>query len=157
MITVRRFNKSDVREIMTLFYETVHSVNARDYSAEQVDAWAPFDMDYDRWVESLSSRITFVAESDSIIVGFAELEETGHIDRFYCHKDYQRVGIGAELVSAVEEEAHRRNIPRLFAEVSITAKPFFTSMGFVVLEEQTVTTRGVAFINYRMEKVLIHG
>lgn len=29
------FNKQDVEEIINLFYETVHSVNAKDYSKIQ--------------------------------------------------------------------------------------------------------------------------
>lgn len=153
-ITIRRFQVSDTREIMTLFYETVHEVNIRDYSQAQVDAWAPKEMDYDSWQKGLSSKLTFVAELGSAIVGFAELEENGHIDRFYCHKEYQGVGIGTRLLSAIEEEACRHGIARLFTEASITAMPFFVKRGFVVLEEQTVTTRGVSFINYRMEKDL---
>lgn len=153
MITIRQFKKSDTREIMTLFYETVHKINIRDYSPEQIDAWGPKDMDYDLWLENLSNRITFVAESDGLVVGFANSEEDGHIDRFYCHKDYQGVGVGTSLLSAIEEEAQSRGITRLFTEASITAKPFFTKRGFVVLEEQTVERRNVIFINYRMEKV----
>lgn len=154
MIAIRHFKKSDTREIMTLFYETVHEINIRDYSKEQVDAWAPIDMNYDRWIERLSIMNTFVAESDNRIVGFAELEESGHINCFYCHKDYQGVGVGTRLLSTIEEETHRRKILCLFTEASITAKPFFIKKGFVVLEEQTVTTRSVSFINYRMEKIL---
>jgi hypothetical protein len=42
----------------------------------------------------------------------------------------------------------------LFTEASITARPFFEAEGFVVLSPQVVISRGVEFVNYRMERVL---
>lgn len=38
---IRRFQDSDVHQIVLLFFETVHSVNLKDYSQAQLDAWAP--------------------------------------------------------------------------------------------------------------------
>lgn len=37
---IRRYNKSDCKILAELFYNTVHTVNARDYSQEQLDVWA---------------------------------------------------------------------------------------------------------------------
>jgi hypothetical protein len=34
-------SRPDADQIVTLFYDTVHSVNARDYTPKQFDAWAP--------------------------------------------------------------------------------------------------------------------
>jgi len=149
---IRRYRESDTRQITTLFYETIHEVNIRDYTQEQVDTWAPCEMDFARWVESLKRKMTFVADKDGLIVGFGELEDSGHIDRFYCHKAYQGVGVGTKLLAAIEAEAKQRGITRLFAEVSITARPFFEKRGFKVSAEQVVTVRNVDFINYRMER-----
>jgi len=36
---IREFQSFDVNQIITLFYKTVHSVNAVDYSIEQLNAW----------------------------------------------------------------------------------------------------------------------
>ncbi len=38
-IRVRRYRESDLAEVAELFYETVHSVNAADYTEEQLSAW----------------------------------------------------------------------------------------------------------------------
>ena len=40
-LRVRRFHVSDAEEIVELFRGTVHNVNSRDYSDEQLAAWAP--------------------------------------------------------------------------------------------------------------------
>ncbi len=37
---IRSYAPSDIREMAALFYDTVHTVNARDYTPAQLDAWA---------------------------------------------------------------------------------------------------------------------
>lgn len=46
-------------------------------------------------------------------------------------------------------------IKMIFAEVSITAKPFFEAKGFVVKIQQVVTIREEDLTNYVMEKELL--
>src|SRR5205085_11181135 len=87
-------------------------------------------------------------------IGFAELETNGHIGRVYVSADRQRRGVGRSLLSAVVGEGQRLGLVRLFTEASITARPFFESHGFVVLDPQVVTCRGAEFVNYQMEWVL---
>jgi putative acetyltransferase len=45
-----------------------------------------------------------------------------------------------------------RGIRRLFAEVSMTARPFLESMEFSVLVSQSIVRRGVVFENFRMSR-----
>ena len=149
---IREFNISDTEEIMQLFYNTVHKINIRDYSSEQVDAWAPKNMDYAQWSERLQAKMTYVAQLDEKVIGFAELEETGHIGCFYCHADYQSMGVGTKLINQIQLTAHNLGIQKLFTEASITARPFFEHMGFRVVTPQKVERRGMKFINYVMEK-----
>ena len=40
-IQLRRYRPSDCAGILRLFYDTVHTVNRKDYTEEQVEAWAP--------------------------------------------------------------------------------------------------------------------
>ncbi len=138
---------------MTLFRDTVRRVNAHDYTPEQIQAWAPDELDAARWA-TLDQRFTVAAESDGRVVGFSDLETNGHIDRFFVHADYQRCGVGRALLAAVINEAVRVGIRRLFAEVSVTARPFFERNGFVVLAEQEVAIQGMRLTNFRMERLL---
>ncbi|KOP27170.1 acetyltransferase [Hapalosiphon sp. MRB220] len=153
-MNIRKFHHQDTQEIMQLFYDTVHNINIRDYTQEQVDVWAPQYMDYQRWNEHLHSKMSYVAELDEKIIGFAQLEPDGHIDCFYCHKDFQRMGVGSKLLDTLQTQAEALGIKRIFAEVSITAKPFFERQGFQIINQQTVERRGVKLINYRMDKHL---
>jgi putative acetyltransferase len=154
MINVRLFKAQDAEQIARLFHETIREINIRDYSNSQVRAWAPDNIHFRNWVEVCSNRFTYVADDEGVIAGFGELEPNGHIDCFYCHKNYQRCGVGSQIYRAIETKAVELPVNRLFTEASITAKPFFQRQGFSVIKEQEVTRRGETFINYVMEKFL---
>ncbi len=151
---VRTYEISDTKQIVKLFYDTVHEVNIRDYTKAQVDAWAPADIDIASWTKNLSSKFTFVAEEAETIAGFGQLEANGHIDCFYCHKDFQRQGIGRIIFGQIDAKARNLGIKKLYTEASITAKHFFESQGFMVVKKQEVERRGQKFINFAMEKLI---
>lgn len=154
---IRTYKLGDEAEIYQLFYDTVHHINCKDYTEEQLDTWAPRNPDLSSWANSLSKNHSFVAihaESNRII-GFANLEENGCLNRGYVHKDYQGQGIGKSLLLARENRARELGIKQLFSEVSITAKPFFEKCGYVTIKEQTKVLNGISFINYYMVKDLI--
>lgn len=151
---IRQFIPSDANQIAQLFHDTIRQVNRRDYSSEQVRAWAPDEIHFRDWVKECTTKYTVVAEENGPILGFAELEDDGHIDCFYCHKDFQGQGVGKALFRMLEEQAKIAGCPRLSVEASITAKPFFLKMGFAVLRKRRVVTRGKEFINYLMVKNL---
>ena len=49
---LRRYRASDCDKMAELFYQTVHCVNARDYTKEQLDAWASETVDLEEWNRS---------------------------------------------------------------------------------------------------------
>ena len=100
-----KYKDPDIEEIVSLFYETVISVNSKDYSESEIDVWAPKDekkLKVQSWKKSLSQNITYVAKVNEKIVGFSDLTHSGHLDRLYVHKDYQRQGIATALVDMLE-------------------------------------------------------
>jgi putative acetyltransferase len=154
---IRGYRPGDAAAIVALFRDTVRRVNSRDYSSEQVQAWAPDQIDIGPWERRLAGRFTVVAEINGQVAGFADLEDDGHLDHLYVHAGHQRLGLGRTLVSAIEAEARRRGLSSLFTEASIIARPFFERQGFVTLQEQVVECRGVKMVNYRMVKDLVDG
>ena len=154
-ITLRMYRQGDGPALLGLFRDTIRRVNCRDYSPAQVAAWASEEIDTVAWVGRFAGRFVVVGELGGLPVGFAELESDGHIDRVYVSADHQRRGVGSRMLGELEAEARRRGIGRLYSEVSITARPLFEARGFAVLAPQVVRCRGVDFVNYRMEKVLV--
>lgn len=132
MITLRQYDSSDAPALLALFRDTIRRINARDYSPEQILAWASDDIDMEAWAKRFAGRFVVVAEEAGLPVGFTELESDGHIDRLYVAADHQLCGIGRQLMAAVVTEAGRQGLGRLFVEASVTARPFLESQGFVV-------------------------
>lgn len=146
---IRAYRSEDCAALATLFYNTVHTVNARDYTQTQLDVWATGQVDLAAWDRSFLAHNTFVAELDGVIAGFGDIDETGYLDRLYVHKDYQRQGIAAALCDAME-----KTVPgRIVTHASITARPFFEGRGYTVVRAQQVERQGVLLTNYVMEKV----
>jgi len=134
---IRRYSPNDISEITELFYNTINTINLRDYSYEEVDAWAPKNMDKAAWDYRLSENFTITAEQDGIITGFASLAYKGYYDLLYIHKDYQRQGIATALTNIIENEAVLHGVSELTADVSITAKPFFKRKVMRILESKS--------------------
>lgn len=152
VILIRDYERGDCSAITVLFYETVHSVNSKDYSGEQIRAWATEVPDAGAWHSRMVRRCTLVAEEDGHVIAFAELERDGHLDMLYCRKDAIGRGVGWHLYQAVEKRATVLGLKRIFAEASITARPFFERQGFILRRQRTVTRGGVEMTNFAMEK-----
>ena len=153
-IHIRRYEPSDIDDVISLFRDTVRRIARRDYTQDQVIAWAPDNIDREARAIRHSSKPTWIAEIGSTMVGFADLEPDGHLDCMYVHADYQGRGVASRLLAEVETVAKARGLTRLYSEVSITARPFFERRGFRLIAAQIVTARGQEFLNYRMEKFL---
>lgn len=151
---IRLYRPGDVDALIDIFRASVRLVARRDYTQEQVLAWAPDEIDRQDWVEQYAGRPAWVAEIDGALVGFSDLEPDGHLDMMFVHPDHQGRGVASALLAEVESAARHQGIDCLHTEASITAKPFFERRGFHLLAPQTVSIRGQRFINYRMEKVL---
>lgn len=152
LITIRPYQEQDANTTWSLFFNTVRTVNVRDYTLDQVKAWAPEHYDLVRWSEIMKHNQPFIAEQAGQIVGYADLQAEGLIDHFFCKADHQRQGIGRTLMLHLFKEAKKRHITRLFAHVSLTAQPFFAHFGFQIVRVQYVTLRGQRFQNALMEK-----
>ncbi len=152
---IREYTPCDCEKIAKLFYETVHNVNAKDYSESQLNAWADGKIDVQKWNESFQKNTTLIAEKDGIIVGFGDMDSTGYLDRLYIHKDFIRCGFGAKIVAKLEDNAKNNGIFSFSVHASITAVPFFEKMGYRVKNENKVVRNGVSLTNFTMEKSLI--
>lgn len=145
---VRRYKSDDCQEIAELFYNTVHTVNAKDYTKEQLDVWATGTVDLREWDRSFREHDTIVAEENGQIIGFGDIDDTGYLDRLYVHADYQRKGIA----SAICEQLEHKNRKKITTHASITARPFFEKRGYRVVKEQQVERQGIKLTNFVMEK-----
>ncbi len=148
-VNIRPYSPEDCEAMARLFYETVHTVNAADYTPEQLDAWATGKKPLDTWDCSFRANTTLVAETGGQIVGFADMDASGYLDHLFVHQAFQRQGIATALCQALEAGCP---CERYTTHASITARPFFAARGYQVVREQQVDCRGVFLTNFVMEK-----
>lgn len=150
-LQLRTYVPSDCEALAALFHETVHTVNAKDYTPEQLSAWAAGDVDLAAWDRSFREHDTRVAVQDGKVVGFGDMEKSGYLDRLFVHKDCQGRGIASAICDELERAAGPGTIT---VHASITARPFFERRGYRTVREQQVVRRGISLTNYVMEKRL---
>ena len=148
-LLIRTYRSSDAPALARLFYETVHSVNLRDYTLEQADAWAPRQIDLTAWDRSLARHFTVVALEDGRTIGFGDMAPDGYLDRLYVHRDFQRRGAASAICTALEAFVAA---PVFTVRASLTARPFFLARGYRVVEQLQVERRGVLLASLLMEK-----
>ncbi|KLU07370.1 Histone acetyltransferase HPA2 [Rhodopirellula islandica] len=148
---MRSFRNEDAVGCWHLFHDTVHRVNGRDYSQEQLNAWAPEEVDLEAWTDRFQNRVALVVESDSKLIGFADMTRDGHLDRLFVSADHQRQGVAKLIWTGLRKHVRRLNCETVSTEASVTAKPFFESVGFQVRQRQEVICRGVCLVNFRMQ------
>lgn len=146
---LREYKTSDCERMAELFYQTVHSVNAKDYTKEQLNAWATGKVDLQEWNNSFLKHKTIIALENEEIVGFGDIDESGYLDRLYIHKNYQGKRIASAICDELEYSVKGK---RITVHASITAKPFFEHRGYRVILEQEVVRCGIALKNYVMVK-----
>ncbi len=146
---IRKYKPADCKILAELFYHTVHTVNAKNYTKEQLNAWASGNIDLTVWNQSFMKHDTVAAVQGNLIVGFGDMDKSGYFDRLYVHEDYQHQGIGSAICQVLESNCPASEFS---VHASITAQPFFISRGYQVIQEQKAIRNGVSLINYLMKK-----
>lgn len=146
---LREYKSSDCAELATLFYNTVHIVNAKDYTKEQLNAWADGNINLKAWNQSFLHHYSIVAVEENKIVGFGDIDTAaGYLDRLFVHVDHQGRGIGSAICSRLESAVQGI----ITVHASVTAKDFFCKRGYTVIKKQQVKRKGISLVNFVMEK-----
>jgi putative acetyltransferase len=151
---IRPFRIGDEESLYQVFYSAIRLVAVRDYTAQQVEAWAPDDPDMRTWAERMQSIRPFVAEIGGEAVAYADLQSSGYIDHFFVSGRHQRQGLGRALMNRIHRQAADVALRGLYADVSRTARPFFEHFGFGFVEDRAPVVRGVVVPNARLWKTL---
>ena len=146
---LRKYCPEDCAEMAQLFYDTVHTVNALDYSQAELDAWATGSVDLEAWDRRYRTSHTLIAEKDGRIVGFGNMEENGYLDMLYVHREHQSEGIASAICGVLEESCPAGMVT---THASVTAKPFFEGRGYRVVVCRQALRHGQTLNNFEMKK-----
>jgi putative acetyltransferase len=149
---IRIAQLSDVDAIRQLFQETIESVNRNDYNPDQIKIWSAGAQCIENWQKKIKEQYFLLSEDKNTVNGFASMDVNGYIDFMYIHKNYQNQGIATLLLQALESKASELHLEKMWANVSITARPFFQKRGFIITDIHIKWIQEVAFENAVMTK-----
>jgi putative acetyltransferase len=91
-----------------------------------------------------------VAEVDERVVGFTDVDDHGYIDMLFVDPDAARQGVASALLAWVVATARDLDVTELTTHASLTARHFFETQGFKVVDERHPVFRGVTLTNFVM-------
>lgn len=159
-IVIRRAAPEDLAELRELYINTVTTINKKDYTNEQIQAWIkPWyenspTRDGRTFAQKIIEQYFIVAIIEDVIAGFGSIEDNGYLDFMYVHKDHQRKGVALTLLTELERYSNEQNLKEINAIVSHTAKGFFEKHGWEKIREEVVEVRGAVFTDNIMIKKL---
>lgn len=148
---IRIYQQGDHIAIAAIFSRAIHEIASEVYSPEQCLAWSAKEPNPEHWKKRCELKRPFVFQAGNQIAGFLELDNDGHIDCAYVNPDFKRQGVMTNLVGHAVSTAFNMNLPKVFVEASICAKPLFEQAGFNIVSENLVEINDVELINYHME------
>ncbi|MEU4392564.1 GNAT family N-acetyltransferase [Kribbella sp. NPDC023855] len=131
-VIIRAYEPADAQATWEAYFRAIRDTAVKDYSAEQVAAWAPESVDLVEWNKRRLAAHTFVATIDSRVVGFSDVTADGLLDMLFVHSEAGGRGVGRALVEAVITKARQLGLSRLHTHASRTALPAFQRYGFKV-------------------------
>lgn len=155
MMKVRRYREGDEPALLQVFFSSIRDIASRDYTPEQIAAWASEDRDPQLWASRIRQLQPFIVEVEGEIAGYADVQPNGYIDHFFVSGKYPKQGIGTLMMNAIHVEANRLGLNELTSNVSKTAEGFFLRHGFHVVERGFPVRRGVTLQNALMRKELV--
>lgn len=153
-IQIRRLIEGEESALYEIYHSAIHLIACRDYSEDQLRAWASTGEDRDVWATRMHSINPFVAVLEGKPVGYADVQPNGYIDHFFVSGRHPRQGIGRSLMMVLEAEARRLGVRELTSHVSRTAQPFFERFGFHVVEQRLPVIQEIAIPNALMRRIL---
>lgn len=141
-VRLRPCADGDAAATWQVFHAAVRRTALACYSPAQVAAWAPVDVDVERWAQRRAAAWTVVAVDGERVVAFADLTEAGEMDMLFVHLDHARRGIATALVERVTTEATERGLACVTVRASRVFQPLLVRLGFVLDQDHPHNRHG---------------
>lgn len=132
---IRRFEKSDAKEVSDLIARTMREINNKDYSVEYIEndvktLTPEYLIKRSKWTHS------YVVCKDDKLVGcgsigpYWESEEESSLFSIFVLPEYQGKRIGKKIIETLEEDEYFLRAKRIEIPASITACQFYRKLGY---------------------------
>lgn len=152
VIRIRKMQRSEIVSVTRIHRNTIRKVNAKDYSAKAIDAWAGR-----KSAKGLRAKFDteqrFVAIIDDQIVGFMNITiDSKELMALYVRQGFVGRGVGSSLFTKAEEIIRASGAKSMTVESTITARSFYERHGLRVVKSTAVDMGGVKIPVFIMRK-----
>ncbi|QER40942.1 GNAT family N-acetyltransferase [Acinetobacter suaedae] len=143
--------QQDSKEILNVIKQSIESCSLdHDNNQNVIDEWLSNKTE-ENIINWINNSYSYVYKKDNKIVGFILMSKGGVILLNYVLPDYQGDGIGSAMVDFIISLSSSYQIDKIKLESTLTARKFYESKEFVILEE---TYEHEKLIGFKMERRL---
>ena len=142
-VTLRPMVDKDAESFLRTLRDSIRGVASVDYPPEVIDGWAPELSEANIWQvkQNPENEVRIVAEIEGEVVGIGStIPESNELRACYVSPRGLRKGIGSSIVRELENIARKSGVDRFTLHGTITAEPFYLSLGYQVDERITHRT-----------------
>lgn len=132
---IRKARPSDAAHIIVAHVRSIRELCSKDYTPEQIKAWAGRDFSTENWIRRMVDSWLWVVEKDSFVEGVAflrkETDEISFMDALYFTPAVTGLGLGKQMMKLVMQEARAQGFKSMKLEATLTSYKFYQKQGFV--------------------------
>lgn len=129
---IRRARKLDSAGVIIAHRKSIKELCSKDYSTDQISAWADRDFKESVWHELMETNHIWVIDDGKEIQGFCDLSlKNKEIRGLYLTPEVKGKGLGKIMLNKALNLARSRGVKDLKLSSTITAADFYRSQGFV--------------------------
>ena len=127
-LVIRAASEADAPVIAELCQRAIRETNAADYPPDIIARIAA-DFSTAEVARRMADRKVFVAHADAVLLGTISLGPD-KVHSVFVHADTQHRGVGKRMMVHIEAVARADNRRALALSSSLTAVPFYASLGY---------------------------
>ena len=150
---VRDFEPEDAEEVSQLIIRNLRQVLSQDYPSEAIEALMPSFVP-EKLIEHSESEFTLVGTLGNNVVGTAALA-TDRVRNVFVDVARHKSGIGKGLMAAIEAEARRQQLKRVYLMSGLSSFGFYERLDYRIVKQIDRELNGVPVPVIHMEKELV--
>jgi ribosomal protein S18 acetylase RimI-like enzyme len=143
---IRNVREADLADVSELIQRTIDACYPGVYPPQAVAFFKQYHS-----IGALRERnrkgYVFIAERDGKVVATGSLAG-GEITGVFVDPEYQRMGIGAEVMSHLEDRAAAAGCKEVELSVSLPSRGFYERQGYTITDERSIDVGGGKRLKY---------
>ena len=133
---IRELKRSDLVPVRALIHRTIDACYGRVYPPRAIQFFKDYHSE-EKILGRSRRGVLLVVERDGNLIATGGLAG-GEISGVFVDPEFQRGGIGATLMRALEGKAAEKGLAGVELDVSLTSRGFYERLGYEILEERSI-------------------